>query len=294
MEWGRAHWCLDRGLSAFVEDHGQPSPAQPVRAQCRCSLVGIPTGRQLNRFWGAPFRGRESTRKWRYVAHLDFDFMREASSSNTHSSSLITLLFCGITREGRHKRRETGGRRAQFRKKRKFEMGRPAAMTKIGEKRIHLVRGRGANMKHRALRLDSGNFSWGSEVCTRKVRVLDVTYNASNNELVRTKTLVKGAIILVDAHPFKDWYEKHYGVKTGVKKGQPAPTEEETKKSDHVQRKLASRQKGRVLEGAIDHQFASGRLFAKVTSRPGQSGRCDGVVLEGPELVFYQKMMAKK
>jgi small subunit ribosomal protein S8e len=152
----------------------------------------------------------------------------------------------------------------------------------------------GANMKHRALRLDSGNFSWGSEVCTRKVRVLDVTYNASNNELVRTKTLVKGAIILVDAHPFKDWYEKHYGVKTGIKKGQPAPTEEEVKKSDHVQRKLTARQKGRVLEGAIDHQFASGRLLARISSRPGQSGRCDGVILEGPELVFYQKMMAKK
>jgi small subunit ribosomal protein S8e len=96
----------------------------------------------------------------------------------------------GITREGRHKRRETGGRRAQFRKKRKFELGRPAAMTKIGEPRIHQVRGRGGNIKFRALRLDSGNFSWGTEVCTRKVRVLDVTYNASNNELVRTKTLV--------------------------------------------------------------------------------------------------------
>jgi ribosomal protein S8E len=41
----------------------------------------------------------------------------------------------------------------------------------------------------------------------RKVRVLDVVYNASNNELLRTKTFVKGAIVLVDAHPFKEWYE---------------------------------------------------------------------------------------
>ena len=73
-------------------------------------------------------------------------------------------------------------------------------------------------MKFRALKLDSGNFSWGTEVCTRKVRVLDVTYNASNNELVRTKTLVKGAIVLIDAHPFKSWYESHYGMKIGVKK----------------------------------------------------------------------------
>ena len=149
-------------------------------------------------------------------------------------------------------------------------------------------------MKFRALRLESGNFSWGTEVCTRKVRVLDVTYNASNNELVRTKTLVKGAIILVDAHPFKEWYESHYGVKVGVKKGQAAASEEEVKKSDHAKRKVAARQKNRTLESSLDSQMASGRLLAKVSSRPGQSGRCDGYILEGPELAFYQKMMQKK
>ena len=167
-------------------------------------------------------------------------------------------------------------------------------MTRIGEKRIHEVRTRGGNKKFRALRLDSGNFSWGTEVCTRKVRVLDVVYNASNNELVRTKTLVKGAVVLVDAHPFKAWYESHYGVKIGIKKGQSAPDEEEKKQSSHVQRKLATRQKNRSLEEGIDHQMASGRLYAKVTSRPGQSGRCDGAVLEGPELAFYLKQMHKK
>ena len=200
-----------------------------------------------------------------------------------------------------HKRRETGGRRSQFRKKRKFELGRPAAMTKIGEKRIHEVRTRGGNRKFRALRLDSGNFSWGTEVCTRKVRVLDVVYNASNNELVRTKTLVKGAIVMVDAHPFKAWYEGHYGVKIGIKKGAAAaaaaaaatPEEEEKKQSSHVLRKLAARGKGRTLEDALDHQMASGRLYAKITSRPGQSGRCDGAILEGPELAFYQKQLKK-
>mmetsp|Transcript_26075 Transcript_26075/g.39943 ORF Transcript_26075/g.39943 Transcript_26075/m.39943 type:complete len:168 (-) Transcript_26075:84-587(-) len=167
-------------------------------------------------------------------------------------------------------------------------------MTKIGETRIHPVRCRGGNMKFRALRLDSGNFSWGTEVCTRKVRVLDVTYNASNNELVRTKTLVKGAIILVDAHPFKSWYEAHYGVRIGVKKGQGAPPLDTAEKSEKVKEKLQKRQASRSLEGALDHQFASGRLLAKITSRPGQTGRCDGAILEGPELAFYQKMMVRK
>jgi len=173
-------------------------------------------------------------------------------------------------------------------------MGRPPASTKIGEKRISEVRTRGGNKKFRALRLDSGNFSWGTEVCTRKVRVLDVVYNASNNELVRTKTLVKGAVVLIDAHPFKSWYESHYGTKIGIKKGQAVAEEEETKKSSHVVRKIAARQKGRNLEDGLDSQMASGRLYAKVTSRPGQSGRCDGAILEGPELAFYLKQMAKK
>lgn len=199
----------------------------------------------------------------------------------------------GITREGRHKRRETGGRRAKFRKKRKFELGRPAAMTKIGEKHTAPVRCRGGNLKFRALRLDAGNFSWGTESCTRKCRVLDVTYNASNNELVRTKTLVKGAIVLVDAHPFKEWYESHYGIKAGTK-GKQTTADEDTKQSGHVKAKIKSRQKGRSLEATLDQALASGRLLAKVTSRPGQCGRCDGVILEGPELTFYQKMMARK
>lgn len=34
---------------------------------------------------------------------------------------------------------------------------------KIGPRRIHTVRVRGGNKKYRALRLDVGNFSWGSE-----------------------------------------------------------------------------------------------------------------------------------
>ena len=55
-------------------------------------------------------------------------------------------------------------------------------------------------------------------VCTKKTRILDVVYNASNNELVRTKTLVKNSIIQIDATPFRTWYEAHYGVKVGAKR----------------------------------------------------------------------------
>ena len=45
-----------------------------------------------------------------------------------------------------------------------------------------------------------------------------MVYNASNNELVRTNTLVKNAIIQIDATPFRQWYEQHYGLALGKKK----------------------------------------------------------------------------
>ena len=46
-----------------------------------------------------------------------------------------------------------------------------------------------------------------------------MVYNASNNELVRTKTLVKNCIVLVDSLPFRQWYEAHYATPMGRKKG---------------------------------------------------------------------------
>ena len=96
-------------------------------------------------------------------------------------------------------------------------------MTRIGPQRVHEVRTRGGHIKFRGLRLDQGNFSWGSEgellvsqsgfilghrrftsswlylVVSRKTRLLTVVYNASNNELVRTNTLVKNCIVQVSS-----------------------------------------------------------------------------------------------
>jgi len=90
-----------------------------------------------------------------------------------------------------HKRRATGGKQKAWRKKRKYELGRQSGNTKLASGHLHVkvtkVRVRGGNTKFRALRLDHGNFSWGSEAVTRKTRLLDVVYNASNNEMVRAR-----------------------------------------------------------------------------------------------------------
>ncbi|CAG8473068.1 21812_t:CDS:2, partial [Racocetra persica] len=190
-------------------------------------------------------------------------------------------------------------KRAQYRKKRKFELGRQPANTKLGPKRIHEVRVRGGNKKFRALRLDSGNFSWGSESITKKTRIIAVVYNASNNELVRTNTLVKGAIIQIDATPFRQWFEAHYaqplGRRKAKKEGQAESEELSKKRSNHVQRKIDSRKEDAKVDPLLDDQFTTGRLYALLRSRPGQCGRADGYILEGKELEFYvRKIKSKK
>ena len=202
---------------------------------------------------------------------------------------LIIICILGISRDSRHKRSHTGAKRAQYRKKRKFELGRQPANTKLGQKRIHTVRTRGGNSKFRALRLDSGSFSWGSEAISRKTRIIDVVYNASNNELVRTKTLVKSAIVQVDATPFRQWYESHYGEVLGKKRVSEADAAASAKKSNSLIKKQSTRKALAKVDSIVEDQFTTGRLYAHITSRPGQSGRCDGYILEGKELEFYLK-----
>lgn len=297
-------------------------------------------------------------------------------------------------------------------------MGRQPAMTKLvpGDRRVRRIRVRGGNYKFRALRLDSGNFSWGSESIARKTRILDVVYNATNNELVRTKTLVKGCIVAIDSAPYRNWYYKYYGVtlgkkvvhkqakkgksqkggakkeeakkmgdkkaakkvdpkqkdlKKGEKKEQKKDGKKEEKKDEKKeqkkvdkkepkkddkkgksdksdkavekkpekkaekkdkksgkkesgkkssQKKSSSKQssksskrrrnvpasrlrkwnkrrrtRGDISPGVLQ-QFESntGKLFACISSRPGQVGRADGYILEGEELDFYLKKLEKK
>jgi len=155
---------------------------------------------------------------------------------------------------------------------------------------------------------------------------MNVVYNASNNELVRTNTLVRNAIVMVDATPFRQWYLKHYNIELGKKvekKEEEAPKEEkkeevpkqeekkeEAPKTEEGEKKKAPREKGQpskaqlrryahnqklyTIEKALEDQFLSGKLLACITSRPGQVGRADGYILEGKELEFYQRKLEKK
>lgn len=95
-------------------------------------------------------------------------------------------------------------------------------------------------------------------------------------------------------------FEQHYGTTIGKKKKDEkeeapvaAPKTEEKKgeekkeekkeakpasgkKSIHVQKKLKKRNAGHALDQHLREQFTAGRLYACISSRPGQCGRCDG------------------
>merc|ERR1711879_1070055 len=191
-------------------------------------------------------------------------------SSRTYRKQQKKFRKMGINRDSWHKRRKTGGRKPQMHKKRKFEMGRPASNTKIAPKRVHMVRTMGGNKKFRALRLDHGNFGWASEGIAKTTRIVDVVYNATSNELVRTKTLVKGAIVVVDVSPFRSFYENHYAQALGRKKGYEFSAEEKVavEKMDNcgkeTAKKYQARQKLHLSIKDLLHNFYKENFFVEL------------------------------
>ena len=102
---------------------------------------------------------------------------------------------------------------------------------------------------------------------------------------------MKNAVITIDATPFRTWFEAHYKAKVDAT---PVPAVEGAKESKAVKAKFAERQKAAQVDPKIIEQFATGRLLATLTSRPGQSGRADGQILEGSALDFYQRKILMK
>ena len=202
----------------------------------------------------------------------------------------------GITRSSKTKRRLTGGRMPIHRKKRKFEMGRQPSLTKLGEKKIIEVRGRGCQKKKRALKLNEGNFMWISEKVSRKCKIVEVVFNATNNELVRTQTLVKNCIVAIDPTPFKYYWYIHYDDNKITR--MPEIMVPERKKK--LEEKRNKHKKAHPYKDQLDklgrffELLNKGRLYACITSRPGQVGKADGYLLEGKELEFYIKKVEKK
>ena len=204
----------------------------------------------------------------------------------------------GLSRDSRHKKRLTGGTRLIHQKKRVYERARPPAHTNLADKRIRRIRVRGGKFKFRALRLNVGNFVWPSESVAFKAKILKVVYNPSDNDLVRTNTLTKSTIVRIDAAPFKKHVVSHYfgsqdekfDLKWDWEKKEEALKGKAKADIDPLLKKRINAQ----IDHHVQDQISKGQLLACISSRPGQSGRADGYILEGEELVFYQRKLEKK
>mmetsp|Transcript_12856 Transcript_12856/g.1947 ORF Transcript_12856/g.1947 Transcript_12856/m.1947 type:complete len:99 (-) Transcript_12856:36-332(-) len=94
------------------------------------------------------------------------------------------------------------------------------------------------------------------------------------------------------------WYYRQYGINLNKKKTVEEVKENVTAKAaqkyEEIKSKWTERQESRFIDPHVEEQFTTGRLLAAISSRPGQSGRCDGYILEGDELDFYKKKMIKR
>lgn len=166
----------------------------------------------------------------------------------------------GRSNSGDHKRTKTGAKLGRFSKKRKNRMGRQPSNTRVGKERIRDVRTRGGNIKTRALRLNSGKFKLISADCELESPIEQVVYHPSCNELMRTNTLTKSAVVKISSEPFMGDLSNC-----------------EASQKDPILMKMAEK----------------GFFLAIITSRPGQQGCADGYVLQGEELDFYQSKLKK-
>jgi len=111
---------------------------------------------------------------------------------------LLKLKIRGETMaiwQGESLRKPSGGRAKLSKNKRKSELGKEAAETKIGERKVKKIRTKGGNDK---IRLSNENKINVVNPKTGKVEVaeiLSVVENSANTHFVRRNIITKGAVL---------------------------------------------------------------------------------------------------
>ncbi len=95
----------------------------------------------------------------------------------------------------RSRRKISGGKYRKLRDKRKREMGREPALTKIGEQKNKIIRCMGGNKKVRLLACEYANVYIPEEKRCKKVKILRVLENPANKHFPRLGIITKGAIL---------------------------------------------------------------------------------------------------
>lgn len=100
--------------------------------------------------------------------------------------------------QGKSTRSPSGARRVANRGKRKSELGRESAETKLGEKNLRKIRTRGGNEKLRLAQDNKINVI-DAEGNAKTVEIYGVVENTANPNYVRRNIITKGAIVDTEA-----------------------------------------------------------------------------------------------
>jgi len=97
--------------------------------------------------------------------------------------------------QGKSTRKSTGGRRVALRGKRKSELGREPANTRLDEKRLRKIKTRGGNEKLRLASDNKMNIINPESNVAETVEIITVLENSADPNYVRRNIITKGAIV---------------------------------------------------------------------------------------------------
>jgi small subunit ribosomal protein S8e len=101
--------------------------------------------------------------------------------------------------QARSKRKVSGSRYIDYRKKKAYELGRDPTYTKVGERQIKVIRGMGGNYRTILLSEEVVNLFDPKNKKCKKVKLKTVKENKANRDFVRRNILTKGTIVETEA-----------------------------------------------------------------------------------------------
>ncbi|NLK26129.1 MAG: 30S ribosomal protein S8e [Euryarchaeota archaeon] len=99
---------------------------------------------------------------------------------------------------GKSKRKPSGGRLVQRRKKRRFEIGREPIYTNVGQESLRKYRTMGGNSKNRMLSAAYANVMDPKNNQITRVRIIRVLQNPADPNYVQRNIMNRGATIQTD------------------------------------------------------------------------------------------------
>ena len=97
--------------------------------------------------------------------------------------------------QARSKRKISGGRYHNYRKKMLYELGNLPRLTKLGEKRLRKIKGKFNKVKNVLLQNNLANVYNPETKKYAKTKIITIIENPANRHFIRRNIMTKGAII---------------------------------------------------------------------------------------------------